>query len=82
METKNYYKKKLDKIKEELPTMSTEDLIEVLQYSYVDYIEFYRRDDSIEWSEENESLIREIYFAVKNEIIHRLTKDDSEDDDE
>jgi len=64
-------------IKEELPTMSAEDLIEVLQYAYVDYIEFYRRDDDIEWSEENESIIREIYFTIRREILNRLESNET-----
>jgi hypothetical protein len=76
METKNYYKKKLDRITENLPTMKAEDLVDVLQLAYDEYNKFYRRDDCIPWSEENESIVTEIYFAVRREILNRLESDE------
>lgn len=73
-----YFKKELEKTKQELPGMSNEDLIDNLIYAHKDYESYLYREDGIHWSQETEDLVGQIYYTIREEILNRMDRDSEE----
>jgi hypothetical protein len=77
----SYYLRKLKELKNKLPQMSAEDLVDELEEAYTTYGEYIRRDDAVCWSAKAEEYVTSIYYTIRAEIIQRLDGEDDGSDD-
>ena len=58
-----------------ISNMSNEDLLEEYNFRHSEYMDYYWRNDTINWSPEAEEEIWQELQEVKNEILKRMGED-------
>lgn len=68
----SWYNEELAKTKSKVSSLSPEDLVEELLSAHKDYQDYLDRVDGIHWSQEVENIVGEIYYTIRNEVLHRI----------
>lgn len=68
----SWYNEELAKTKSKVSSLSSEDLVEELLSAHKDYQDYLDRVDGIYWSQEVENIVGEIYYTIRNEVLHRI----------
>lgn len=72
-------KEKLQETKDNLPTMSNEDLLDEFIRANSVWEDYSSRSDYVYWSQEAEDYAKDIYFAIWWEAVSRMNREGEEE---
>lgn len=68
----DFWKDELSKTISHMKNWDDETLLDNLIYANRDYQDYLNRDDYIIWSQEDEKIVGEIYYTIREEVLYRM----------
>ena len=70
-----YLQEELDYTKQNIQSLSNEDILDTLFWTRLERKAYWDRDDSIPWTQTGEDIVCERVRVIENEILRRMNKE-------